>query len=555
MEVSNMRVSSARRLILACVISAAAVAALAAPGAASAANSDLGEWCSGTSIKGLGSSFQAPAQKIWDPGFNTSENATACKGAAPTATYEQTQTTKGSGACIKAIGAEKELEAKWGEFGYCGTDEAPNAQQKKEMEEKAEEVEGKKAEAKSLETLPVAQGAVAVIVHLPEGCLSESEVPSGATKVKLGRLVFDQATVEGIFRGTINTWKEAVEAQKGDGNDKLTCKGGTAEEEKEIKRIVRLDHSGTTHIFKTFLSLINGTEFEAEVYPEEVGGKKTGCGKELPAKELRTWKDVDQACENQRWPEAAKVIRPAISGNPGVVGEVAKTESSIGYADLAVARENGEFSKKYNKTTKTGGGENKKGTETVRGEQNTRFWARIQDTAATPITYADPSSDGDVEKVANSNCAGTVYTEEAGKKFPPSSTRELWNEAKAELTEKNYSVCGVTYDLAPRQFKFFHGTTKEEATTVSNFLLFEINSKTGGGGALLKNHDYEALSSSILEETEDGIEEIGFAVGGGAFRHRCAETTENTGTKFYKTKEECEFSTKAGTSGKFERKF
>ncbi len=320
---------------------------------------------------------------------------------------------------------------------------------------------------------------------------------------------------------------------------------------------MRLDHSGTTHIFKTFLSLVNGAKFEAEVYPEEVGGKKTGCGKELPAKELKTWTEVDQACENQRWPEAAKIIRPAESGNPGVVNEVAKTESSIGYADLAVARENGEFSKKYSKETKKGGGENKKGSETKVGEQNTRFWAEIQNTSAEPITYAEPASNGDVEAVANSNCSGTVYTEEAGKKFPPSSTRELWNEAKAELTEKKYSVCGVTYDLAPRQFVFFPGTTKEEATTVSNYLLFEINSKTGGGGALLKNHDYEALSSSILEETEDGIEEIRFAAAGTVnFRHRCAEVTEEkTGTKFYKTKEECEFSTKNGTSGKFERKF
>ena len=76
---------------------------------------------------------------------------------------------------------------------------------------------------------------------------------------------------------------------------------------------------------------------------------------------------------------------------------------------------------------------------------------------ATPSTsgYDEPSTNGDVEKPALSNCKTTVYTNEAGKAFPPANTRELWNGAKAELAEKEYAICGLTYDLLLRQYAYY----------------------------------------------------------------------------------------------------
>lgn len=71
---------SARRLIPACILSAATVAALVAPGAASAAGK-LHEQCSGSNITGQGSSLQKLAQQtVWDPDFNISGNTHACNG-------------------------------------------------------------------------------------------------------------------------------------------------------------------------------------------------------------------------------------------------------------------------------------------------------------------------------------------------------------------------------------------------------------------------------------------------------------------------------------------
>ena len=514
---------SLRRLVLACTVSAAAVVAVAAPTTASAA-SDLGEQCSGASpIKGDGSSFQAPILKKWAVEFNTIENASkelipnanpfACggtqgSGGTPKVEYLQGSSEKGSGACLHQYGAESEEKVKFGQFGFCGTDEAPNPEQKKEIE--SHKVKG---EGRSLETVPVLQGAVAVIVHLPSGCLAESEVEQGGQKIKLGRLALDDSSVEGVYAGTIKTWKQLLANQVTDGNsakDKLTCKIAS-EEEKQITPVVRLDHSGTTHIFKSFLLQVNTGRFEMEAYPETIGGKATGCGAAKPEEE-EAWDEVSEACQNQRWPKAAEVLRPTESGNPGVVKTVGTTESSIGYADLAVARELLYFSGKCTVHPHTEcGGENTKGTATKVGVQEVRFWAEVQDTAAPEIDgYVDPATNGDVEKSANSNCSGTVYTNKSGEKFPPASTREPWNGAKAELVQKKYAICGLTYDLALRQYKYYPETTQEEATTVENFLLWALNTKAEGGGALENNTDYEKLPAGIIAKSETGIKEIGF---------------------------------------------
>ncbi|HUB74372.1 MAG TPA: substrate-binding domain-containing protein [Solirubrobacteraceae bacterium] len=486
--------SSKARRVLACVASVAMAAAVM-PATASAKKSkggggpetDRGAQCSGSSINGRGSTFQNPAQLIWNPGFNkTSAKKGGCPGS-PTVDYKNTESKdRGSGSCLKAFGAEKHAVER--EIDFCGTDEAPNAKQKEEIELHAEAG----VEPEALETVPVLQGAVAVIVHLPAGCTASAEADIGGTTKAIRRLVLDQATVEGLYRGTISTWEGLLTAQGTDGHDAIVCKE-PSELKEQIKRVVRQDHSGTTHIFKTFLEQVYSGKFEAEEYLESYEGSSTGCGAVFPPEE-KTWEEVAEACPNQRWPEAAHVKHAKESGNPGVINEVASNASSVGYADLAVAREYGQFSKK-------GQG----------GEGYSKFWVPVQN--GEGLTYAEPSTDGDSEKGANSNCKGSEYVEGEGKHFPPASTRALWNQAKAYKYETGYPICGLTYDLAYRQYGFFgYGTeevSKNIATTVENYLNYEVNAK-GGGKAIAKKHDYEALPSSIITEAKKGIEEIGW---------------------------------------------
>ncbi len=442
-----MALLSTRRFVPACVLSMAAVAVLVAPGAASAS---LGKQCSGANITGKGSSLQKLAQQtVWDPGFNTSTNAKACSGTQgtggkPTVTY----TSVGSGAGMEAWGING--HAFEGSNGYVGTDEPPNQLQKEEIQSHS----SNPAE-NTLETIPVLQGAVSVIVNLPKDCTSSTSTASP------GRLVLDNVTLEKIWRGAITKWNEITES-----GDELIGTG--CQNTASITRIVRKDQSGTTSIFKKYQALING---EKNVLGE-LG-----------------WREISEGLENTEWP--GTVTRPTETGGGALVKLVSETRGSIGYANLADARNSGEFD-----------GSNG-------GVKTHRFWVPIQNNGVeqTGETYADPSTDGDTKTVANANCENTVYTN-GETPFPPASTLEVWNEVTTKTAEEHYPICGLTYDLTFKSYSKYPGTTLEEATTVNNFEVFVLTSF--GGQELIKKHDYYPLPSALDAEAKIGANETKF---------------------------------------------
>jgi ABC-type phosphate transport system substrate-binding protein len=438
---------SARGFITGCILSAAAVMALAAPGAASA--SSLGEQCSGGPLTGEGSSLQKLAQQtVWGPDFNTSSNVKACNGTqgskeVPTVTY----TSVGSGAGMEAWGING--HAFEGSNGYVGTDEPPNATQRAEIQSHA-----KHPKESTLETIPVLQSSVAIIVRLPKLC--------AATSISNpGRLVLDNVTLEKIWKGEVTKWSEITE--NGD-----TLSGAGCNAETAITRVVREDESGTTSIFKKYLALINGEDNIVG----ELG-----------------WRGISEGTENTTWP--GTVTRPSEKGGGALAALVNNTPSSIGYVNLAEARANGGF------VAPTGG----KGTA--------RFWVPIQNNGVEQEeeTYADPSSNGDAKELANSNCLNTVYTN-GTTPFPPASTLEVWNEVTTKTEEANYTLCGLTYDLAFHEYSQYPGTTLGEATSANNYLLFEL--AAGGGQEIIKKHDYLALPTSIRTEAVAGAEKVRF---------------------------------------------
>jgi ABC-type phosphate transport system substrate-binding protein len=451
MEVAeDMSLFSARRFASACILSAGAVIALAAPGAA---NATLGTQCSGANLKGGGSSLQNLAQvETWGPEFNKSSNATACSGTqgskgTPKITYEG---TLGSGGGMEKWGINgKTLDAS---FGYIGTDEPPDATQLKEIQEES----SSSAEA-SVETIPVLQGAVAVIVNLPAGCT--------ATAPKFtGRLVLNNVTLEKIWRGEVTKWTEIT-----DGGDKFT---GTCSS--EIKRVVRLDQSGTSHIFKKYLALIHGAK---DVF------------------EGKGWSEISEGPANVNdWP--GTVLRPSGTGGGKEVSKVAETPSSIGYANLADAYNNGGF-------IPPGG-----------GAKTAKFWTPIQDNGLSTegAKYADPAIKKEKATLGNANCKKTEYTNGAGAAFPPKSTLDTpWNEVTTSTTEPKYTLCGLTYDLAIKGYSKYPGMTLQEATSASNYLLFELSTKAGGGQKLIKNKNYEELAKGpVSTEANAGAKEVTF---------------------------------------------
>ncbi len=437
-----MKLFSARRTISAGVVMAASVVALAAPGSALASK----EACKGTNTEGIGSSLQAEAVAIWKPGFETNAKY-GCGGTPKITEYK----SEGSGAGYKAWDVKKE----YGTFGFVGTDNTVNQAEKEGVE--AEVEAGKESK---LLTIPVLQGSVAVVVNLPAECTATSTVAAN-------RLALDQSTLTGIFEGNITKWNE-LEAVEGAGN-KLTGAGCSA----AIQPVVRHDGSGTTHIFKKFLNLSDQSALASE------DGKS------------HTWSELAEGSLSTVWPTAAKVIKPANSTGPELLKLVAATPGSIGYANLADARNaaNGGFT----------------------GQSASRFWVELENShkgegSKEKRKYADPSTNGDTAPSAEANCKKTVFSNGVGS-FPPPAVTAPWNEVTASGTSKTYALCGLTYDLALTHIEAYTGGTVEEAKTVQEYLNYVLAKK--GGAAEIIGHDYSALPKELVSEAVEGVATIG----------------------------------------------
>ncbi len=447
---------SARRLISASALSAAAVVALAAPGGASAATQ-----CSGGAIGGQGSSLQKDAQiNTWGPDFNTSKGATACSGTqgskeTPTVSY----TSDGSGAGIKSFGGKGGTSPKYGPTNaFAGTDAPPSTAV-------LAEIEAHGPGSKVL-TIPVLQAAVTIPVHLPANCLATSEAAPG-------RLVLGNKTLEKIFAGTVTKWSEIKE-----GGDTLSGVGCEPAAD-NITRVVREDGSGTTATFEKYLY---------DVYKKGVDGSKT-------------WFQLAEEATNTLWPTEGTVVRG--NGNGGVMAKIEATEGSIGYANLADAR-----TAAFTEAPGTGG----PGTP--------RFWAEVQNNGGSAVAkYADPSTNGPSNAKANANCKETVYVNVLNTKvkFPPANTELPWNEVGAKDSQKHYALCGFTYDLALTKYSAFGlETTLGEVTTLSNYLTFALSGEAEGGATLIEGKDYLGLPTNKKEAAnvyliaKKGVESIGF---------------------------------------------
>jgi ABC-type phosphate transport system substrate-binding protein len=451
-----MQFHSARRFLRACTLATASAAALAAVGtSASAAVTP----CSGSNIAGQGASVEKIAmQSVWDPNFNTSSDPAACagtqgSGGKPVVTY----TSNSSSIGLESWGVNKHAALFGPTNALIGTEEPPNATEKSEIE--ANETTLLPA---TVQSVPVLQESIAVLIHLPAGCTATSTSQPG-------RLVLNESTLQGIFLGTINTWGAIT-----DGGDQITGAGCAAA---PIQRVVRLDSAGATHIFKKFLALINASPFEAE----------NG--------ETLTWSASSEGAGNNVWPKAAiAVIRPAKTGNSAEVAKVAETAGSVGFAGLADSRANPAFA------------------PPAGGTGTAVFWAPIQNNgvSAKVAKYSDPSSNGEALAPSSANCAKTKYTNGSGTKFPPKTTAQSWSEVTTATKETNYPICGLGYLLSLSKYSAYPAGSEGGAITANGFLHFVLSTGAAGGQALLVNHDYEPLPSNVLKIALKGAQATAF---------------------------------------------
>jgi ABC-type phosphate transport system substrate-binding protein len=459
-----------RRVASACVM-AAALAALApsAASAASAKKAPKGSVCDGADITGQGAAIAVGAQTLFTTQFSSVSDANpyACGGTqgekgTPTVGYFSTSSGKGlaswgSGGSLVNDGPPA-TDGFSPSNAFLTTEEAPNTGQATDIEQQ-ESSPG--SVTNTVLSIPVALESINVIVNLPAGCTATSTADPG-------RLVLDNVTLEKIFNGTTTEWSQIKD--NGDALSGASCNANT-----EITRVVRPESAGTTHILKQYLNLINDSALT------------TASGSE-------TWAELSEGTLNTVWPTGSTpIISSATTGDNAEIKEVVATPSSIGYASLSDLRLNSSF------VPPSGGA----------GEAT--FWVPIQDngTVIKKEKYADPASNGELAAKATANCADTKFTNGKGTKFPPATVALPWDSVTTATKQKNYSLCGIVFDVALGKYSAFPATTAGEEQTVQDFVNYSLSTATGGGQTLLNGNDYEELPAKLVKESTSATEGVG----------------------------------------------
>jgi ABC-type phosphate transport system substrate-binding protein len=476
------------RIVLAACVAALGVAALA-PGAAHAAFTTPP--CNGDSIAGNGATFQATAEGLFTTQFAFSGSPTGCAGGSgATVTY----TANGSGAGRRSLGdsngglnpgCKRNLQVRYG-----ASDDPPNATQKSQMElgesnnadagctggDKTPDDNG------TLNTIPVAAGAVSLVVNMPTG----GSGPGGICQVTGGnldpgpvagtaRFTTTKALLEAAWAGdaSADTWGELVP-----GIEATPACAGAA-----VKRVVRLDSSGTTFAFKDWLNHLNGS---------------------------RGWLTTFNTPNDLPWPNdsgGTAVIRG--NGNPGVASGVLNNPGSIGYVELSVARQNGFFDSGSGGTTST--------------IADPTFWIRVPNGSNAPTEPTkDPGGTAGAgfraSSPAGANC-DTVAFHDGASPTLPSSTTSVWGNVSGVDSATGYGVCTMTYILAfsdnGKVYNALSGDPAGEerkARTLKDFLLADLSD---GNQNLLPSFDYSKVPATVLPVARAGANAMDFTGGGG----------------------------------------
>jgi ABC-type phosphate transport system substrate-binding protein len=436
------------------------VAAFAAVSAAPAHAAFTLPTCGGGAVNGEGASFQATAQNNWKLNFGLS----VCPG------LVVSYNPSGSGAGRRAMGERTGANADGSQsrlvsgdrFG--STDDPLTATGRTQIEEGTGTASD--GDENAVHEIPVASGAVAIIVNWPDHCLQSAPGVPTANQSDPGnsdnRVQFTKTQVEAIWNGgtDADTWGDIFPALAGDGTlTDAQCRA------LPMIRVKRFDDSGTTYALKSYLNTIN------------------------PG---RGWITTYEG-PNTNWPNPGpNLLDGGANGNGPLADTVNSHDGSIGYGDLATVR-----SKNFSLDATT---------------TDTTYWIPVQNGSNT---YTDPASDPTSFKTLSnptkgSNCTTTTYTQVPTA--PADLTFGDWSKVQGVNSASGYGICTLTYSLAfdddAKAYSAFDPTAEQaKARTVKDYLSYIVSD---AGQAVLQPNDYTALPLPILAASRTGVNAIGW---------------------------------------------
>lgn len=493
---------------------ALATTALAVLGPASPASADFTTGkCAGLNIQGNGASFAKGAQEV----FNINFKNTYCAGTPGQGTINAAYNANGSGAGIAT------MQLRDNESRFAGSDDPPTPTQvalmnsggKKEGEVVVPDgVSGNEGKA---HVFPIAAGAVAPLVNFPEGCNPEamsdeySTVPDSELPAKkaLLRVRFPKAKFEAIWAGAENTtWNAAI---PGLGSQAGAC-------DVPIIRVVRFDKSGTTFAFKDYLRTIDVAEGWTTTYengPNGIGNRQWPGATFGPRDDCGNKNGTNEAGVDPTGPGSGlandsddHLTSSCENGNGGLVKKLIATDGSIGYSDIATAR---------NASPTLAIDANAASAPT------TPYWTQVQNGKTATNTpgpannydFTEPTADevngfrttaASNPSQKGANCLETEF------KNTPSTTFGDWSLTSGANSAKGFGICTLTYGLA---FDDNVGVFKKEisaeeeskARTVKDYMESIVSPS---GQATLFTADYAQVPNSLIGISRADVAEIGW---------------------------------------------
>jgi ABC-type phosphate transport system substrate-binding protein len=417
------------------VVLVAAVLAILAPGiGARPAQATLLTACQGSNIHGTASSLQGIAQGIWTTtGFNSS--ATGCK----TDPLTPTVTASSSDQCLldwHADGTAFDTS-----FSFCGSDAPPTTAQIHTVNTTV----ATGGSGAAVQSIPVAQSAIAIVVNPPSGCTINSATATN---------------VEKVFRGTFTTWSQ------------LGATGcGTA----TITPVVRDGWDGETFQFKRWLT----TQFAGNVTTSP----------------NRSWIDLQKSSTNTVWPGSPARSQSGCTmgscdggsgfGDEDAVQTAGNTTGSITFAALSAAR------KKYMVHT-----------------YPFLKWISIQLETGSPIVNPSANGLSDTKSRSTcstaSNVYGTLPANTAATWATVTNTTPS-GVAVYPICTLTYVLALSAYTPKWGSTNTLGRTT---ATTVSNYLNYVATVAGGQTDALTTDNDYAPLPPDVRDKALTGLTAI-----------------------------------------------
>ena len=312
-------------------------------------------------------------------------------------------------------------------------------------------------------SFPVAGASEAVFANLNGVCTTPPTT-----------LTLTGSQISLLFGGEITNWNDSRLVGAGTGLGTSSCTG-------PVTRVVRLDKSGTTQIFKNYL--------------KNVDGSRTGAGCSTGT----TWTSLALDANNVTWPSSgtcSTLQRGDINGNPGVLHEVFGSASvtaisgAIGYADVA------DF-KGYTPVPST----LRVSLANVRNATDTSF---------------QPSTSGNV-----SNCSFSTMSTPSGtggpvgQNFDPNNptatTNDTWSldnpgTIRADVTQKGakYPICGVTFAMVyplqttPNAVSQLNADQRRTVYSYFTYILSSTGQSVLGGTG--NGRFYSPLATSVVDQ-------------------------------------------------------